>query len=534
MTFQDFFLKNNKNGVRTNEKFLIKNHFDIYQSIINFCDGEIENLPFKEKIWHFINNQKEIPKCKNCEKKLKFKRSISEGYGSYCSIACTNKSNEHKEKIKNSNQIKYGVDHFMQSEENKNKVKNTLIKKYGVDNIFKNKEYINNKVFEKYGVDHISKLDKTKEKIKKTNLEKFGASSPLQLKEVRNIGYQKKQKEFIKRYSNFEFIEIVNEDLKVKCNECYNIYEIRRSLFFNRVRSKINPCTLCNPVGEQKSIKELELGKFISSLGFDIVVGDKTILDGKEIDIFIPSKNIAIEFNGLYYHGSLFVDYKYHLNKTLKCEEKGIHLIQVFEDEWCEKNDIVKSRIKHYLGVSDNVVYARNCDIKFVDSNHSNIFLEENHIQGKIKGSIKIGLYYKDELISLMVFGKGRMATNSKKYDYELLRFCNKQNYNVVGSASRLLKYFEKNYNPISLISFADRRWSVGNLYRKLGFVENPSSNPNYYYVIGHKRINRINFQKHKLVSEGFSKNLSEKEIMESRKIYRIYDCGNLVFVKIY
>jgi len=534
MNLLDFFLKNNHNGSKTNEKFLIKNHNNIYQDIINFSSGELNNLPFKQKIWHFINKVKEIPKCKNCNKELIFKRSLSEGYGQYCSISCTNKSLEHKENIKKTINGKYGVDSIFQAEEIKTKIKETNLKKYGVDNLFKDKNLIRNKVIEKYGVDHISKLEGTKNKIKETNLKKYGVSTPFLNKKNRELGRLKKEHTFLEKYKNFDFIETQGNTLKVKCKDCMNIYSIERSLFFNREKIKVNPCTICNPVNEQKSIKEVELGRFITSLGFDIVTNDKTILDGKEIDIFIPSKNLAIEFNGLYYHSSLFVDEKYHINKTIKCEDKGIQLIQIFEDEWQFKTDIVKSRLKHLLGVSQFIVYGRNCVVKEITYIESSKFLEKNHIQGDIKGSIRLGLFYNDELVSLMVFGKGRIATGSKNYDYELLRFCNKINYNVVGAASKLLKYFENNYKPINLISYADRRWSVGKLYSKLGFIKTKNSTPNYYYIIGHNRINRMKFQKHKLVFEGFSKSLTEKEIMEKRDIYRIYDCGNIVFVKNY
>jgi hypothetical protein len=134
-----------------------------------------------------------------------------------------------------------------------------------------------------------------------------------------------------------------------------------------------------------------------------------------------------------------------------------------------------------------------------------------------------------------MTFGKSRF---NKKYKYELLRFCNKLGYHIPGSASKLLKYFERNYKPKSLISYADRRWSRGNVYEKLGFKMIGKSKPNYWYfkLTSNIRYSRINFQKHKLkdILEKFDETLSESENMKLNGYNRIYDCGNLVYVKEY
>ena len=195
----------------------------------------------------------------------------------------------------------------------------------------------------------------------------------------------------------------------------------------------------------------------------------------------------------------------------------------------------MKSRLKNLLGIYDATVYARKCKVREVTSKESKIFQEANHIQGACNSSVNLGLYFNNELISLMTFGKCRF---NKNYEWELLRFCNKLGYHVPGSAGKLLKHFEKTYNPKSLISYADRRWSIGKLYDALGFTLDHISRPNYwYYKNGDYELkSRVNFQKHKLKDklEKFDPKLSESENMKNNGYLKIYDCGNLVYVKTY
>ena len=128
-----------------------------------------------------------------------------------------------------------------------------------------------------------------------------------------------------------------------------------------------------------------------------------------------------------------------------------------------------------------------------------------------------------------MTFMKVRKVLNRvvKDNHYELIRFCNKLNFSVTGGASKLFKKFINDYSPDNVISYCDISWANGNLYRQLGFNYEKLTTPNYHYVIDGKRENRIKYQKHNLIKNGFDKKLTEKEIMESRGYYRIYNCGN-------
>ena len=531
MDYKKFFLENNKAGLKTRESYIKKNYNEIYNSINFYCDSINLNgvIPFKEKICIFINKLSDTPICKNCDKKLKFKKSLREGYGSYCSIKCTNQHEDHKNNVKETFNRKYGGSPI-RDKNIKKKIEQTNLERYGVTNIFKDSEYIQSKTKEKLGVLNPNQLDSVVEKRKNTNLNKYGVTNTLLLNNSRKKNQSSKLINFNEKYKGLNVIDDSGDYVKLKCNNCNGEYDIDRSLLFYRFKNDINPCTLCNPVSELKSIKEKELTDFLLSLGLNLIQGDRDILNGKEIDILLPDFNIGIEFNGLYWHCEKYVDKDYHLNKTDVCESKGIHLIHIFEDEWVNNKDIVKSRLKNLFKLTDNKVYGRKCIIKEVNTKDKTKFLNDNHIQGTIGSKVNLGLYYNDELVSIMTFGKGRVVMNGVKNEWELLRFCNKINHSVIGGASKLFKHFIKNYKPNQLISYADRRWSQGNLYDQLGFNKTHNSTPNYFYVVNNEREHRFKYRKNLLVESGFDIKKTEREIMYDRGIYRIYDCGNLVY----
>jgi AraC-like DNA-binding protein len=276
-----------------------------------------------------------------------------------------------------------------------------------------------------------------------------------------------------------------------------------------------------------RSIGEIEFFDFIVESTDSLVKNNVyDVIQGRELDIFIPDLKIAFEYNGLYWHSEINRTKNYHIGKTKQCYKNDIRLIHVFEDEWLNKKDIVKSRVLNIL-VQSNKIYARKCEIKEVNNTIKKQFLNDNHIQGTDKSNIKLGLYYNDELVSLMTFGKPRF---NKKYEWELIRFCNKLNTTVVGGASKLFKYFIKTYNPKSIISYSDLRWGSGQLYENIGMNYINTTSPNYYYIIGKARDTRHNYTKDKLVKQGYDPKQTEHEIMFDRKIYRIYDCGNRVY----
>ena len=207
-------------------------------------------------------------------------------------------------------------------------------------------------------------------------------------------------------------------------------------------------------------------------------------------------------------------------------EEKGYQLFQIFSSD---DLDIWKSMINNKLGLNKKI-FARKCIIKEVKAEEVRKFLEENHLQGYCQSKYKIGLYLDNELVSLMTFGKSRY---NKNYDWELLRFCSKKGYNVIGGASKLLSYFRREHSG-SIISYANRRWSNGHLYETLGFEFLHNTDPSYFYFKNDYEIySRFEFQKHKLKDKlvNFDPNLTEEENLLNNRYGKIYDCGNKVYI---
>ena len=279
---------------------------------------------------------------------------------------------------------------------------------------------------------------------------------------------------------------------------------------------------------------------YLNSLNINDVIerNKRTILNKKELDFYFPKLKIAIELNGNYWHSELSGNKSknYHLNKTIECENLGIQLIHIFEDEWMFKKEIVKNRLKHILNINNNSIYARNCIIKEIDIKSKNNFLNTYHLQGADKSKIKLGIFNLNELIGVMTFGKPRIALgykNNENNTYELIRFVT--NKRIIGGASKLLSYFTKNHKPNKIITYADRRWSKGNLYEKIGFKKVSDGVPNYWYINKKNyltRFYRFNFRKNVLNEklDKFNQNLTEWENMQLNDYDRIWDCGSLKY----
>lgn len=303
-----------------------------------------------------------------------------------------------------------------------------------------------------------------------------------------------------------------------KCVHCGNIFD-------GKIESgKVPRCKICFPDSVSKG--ERDIKEFVESLGLTVVSNDRTVLNGIELDILIPEKSVAIEFNGIYWHSTKFRKPNYHVKKYIDCKNAGIHLIQIFEDEWVNNPDIIKSRLKSVLGMNEKL-YARKCTIAAVKSYEYKEFLEKHHLQGYAPASIVYGLRFNDELIAVMSFGKSRYTNDS----FEMIRYCSKGN--VVGGASKLFLHFVKVHGPESVVSYANRCWSNGNLYRTLGFIDvTPDQlNTGYFYVKNNKRYHRSNFTKKRLISMGYDQALSERQIMENNGYHKVYDCGNYKFL---
>ena len=327
--------------------------------------------------------------------------------------------------------------------------------------------------------------------------------------------------------NHLNYIEYLGNELsKFKCIEGH--YFIINSVnFHNRKSANIPLCTVCNPIGDSKSIKEKELFNFIRTIYVGEII--QSYRDGLEIDIYLPELKLGFEFNGLYWHSEEWKDKNYHQNKTNHFKEKGIRIIHIWEDDWDLKSYIVKSQIKNWIFKTDNKYFARNCQVKEIkDSKIYRKFLDDNHIQGFVKSNIKLGLYHNGELVSIMTFDQFEGRKKMDKDEWNLNRFCSKLNTSVIGGASKLLQYFINKYNPSRIISYADRDWSSGDLYNKIGFKISSVIPPNYKYIVDGKRINKQRFMKSKI--KGFSNEITESQIVAEIGIKRIWNTGHIKF----
>jgi hypothetical protein len=453
-------------------------------------------------------------------------------------------------KSKEYNLEKYGVENVFQNNNIKEKIKEKKIELYG-DSNFNNRIKSFDTNLEKYGYKYASSSPHIKEKVKKTNLYKFGCEFPSQSElvydKIKKINIEKygvdnySKTEIFKekiterwfktmyfRLEKYGILKKVDDGYTIKCNKCDNDFKILNSLMNKRINNNEEICLNCNPIHQSISKLEKNVLEFIKdSFNGEIVENHRELK--REIDIYLPELKLGFEFNGLYWHSELYKEPSYHLDKKNRFLESNVNLIHIWEDDWEYKQDIVKSMILNRLCKNPNKIYARKCQIKEVNDNKIvREFLETNHIQGFIGSKVKLGLYYNNELLSLMTFGNLRksLGQNSKEGTFELLRFCNKLNTTVIGGASKLFKYFLTNYNPKEIISYSDFSRSNGNMYNQLGFSLSHLSKPNYYYIVDGVRNHRFNFRKDKLVKEGFDSSLTEIEIMNSRGFYRIFDCG--------
>jgi hypothetical protein len=343
-------------------------------------------------------------------------------------------------------------------------------------------------------------------------------------------------------FSAEEYIESEKWSVfKWRCRKCGNEFESKFNYNF-KCRNKGLPtenyvrCPVCHPpqLPDGVSDKERELFEFILSLDRTATRSRRDVIHPYEIDVYVQGRRLGFEFDGLYWHSDACKEKSYHLNKQEACAAKGIRLIHVFEDEWDKKAEIVKSRVKNILGISEKRIFARNCSVRELNAREAGAFMNENHIQGNSAASVRFGLFYGGALVAAMTFSKCRF---DKKHEWELSRFCCRLGHSVPGAAGRLLAHFEKKYRPKSVVTYADKRWSVGGLYLKLGFAHTHDSKPNYFYVDKRgNRLSRLLFQKHKLgkMLENFDPAKSEAENMKANGYNRIYDCGNMVFEKIY
>lgn len=374
---------------------------------------------------------------------------------------------------------------------------------------------------EKYGVDNPLKLDVNREKAQVA----LGKSLVLAKanKQKRSDGLHRvldRVKESVAPQfepSDYQGCHRLNK-YDWKCLQCLG-------LFSSHVDYGSTPkCPVCYP--QNVSDGHRSLMNHIKSLGVEFTVNDRAVVPGYELDLWIPSKRVGIEYNGVYWHSDAHKDQLYHVNKWAKANESGIRLIQIFSDEYANKRDLIHSRISALLGV-DERIFARKTQIVELSPTDYRKFVDQYHIQGYAPASVKLGLKIEDELVACMSFGSSRYDSTSP---IELIRYCSKGT--VIGGASKLFKHYVNTFSPDSVVSYADRLWSSGGLYTALGFIDVTSHphNVGYFWVKGDERLNRQSTTKKTLIALGSDPKLTEDQIMRQRGFMKCWDAGNLKY----
>lgn len=558
------FIKDNISG-RARKEFLQKE----YPDFLDFLYKNYPNdLSINEMLYWYFNDLKEHPKCKTCGSENVSYQGFNKGYKYFCSLKCSRNCPDTIEKLKKTNLERYGYEFNSQSPTVKEKLKKTNLERYGHVCPLHNKEIQNksrktklerygdetytnpNKMketnLERYGVSCTMKLDLIKSKSRKTKLErygnetytnrdkakfinniKYGGDSPFHSKQIQKLSHQTKINNFqIKNpwlksfnYDDQQRLVYICNCPHPECNKCESKeYEILAQQYGVRRYNNIETCTHLLPIQLDKiqgTYIEIFIRNILDEYNIEYQMNVRNIISPKEIDIYIPSHNLAIECNGIYWHSQK--DKNYHIQKYKLCNEKNIQLLTFWEDWIKNKPEIIKSILLSKLGIYNERIYARKCIVKNISNNDVKNFVNEHHLQGYVNSSIKLGLYYGDELVSVMTFGKKRriMNNNSKEDEYEIYRFCNKANIQIIGGASKLFNYFIKHYNPEIIESYSSNDISNGKLYEILGFKKISENISEWYIDQNFNRYHRFKF--------------ARKTIPDN--IIKFFDSGNTKYI---
>jgi len=327
-----------------------------------------------------------------------------------------------------------------------------------------------------------------------------------------NVTSMIEQRNILKYVSGYENYVNAGSSLVVHCTKCDQTYEERLYKMFNGI------CRKCSPTSQP----QFDIDVFVRSLGFTTISNSRSIIPPQEIDIFVPEKNFGIEFNGLYWHNECGKTNSYHDDKSQAAKHVGINLLHIFNDEWNFKQPIVRSMIAAKLGVSQNNVGARKCEIIELDYKTKKSFFNENHIDGDVQSTCAYGLIFENNVVAALSLRKPRQ----KKYDgyYEVARFAQKVDTHVAGGLSKLTKHALKQINS-PLMTYVDTRMgSLSHAWEKSGWSKIDETVTRWWWTDCHNRFDRFKYKADK------SHGLTEKQVAEEAGVVKIYGCRNLVY----
>lgn len=476
------------NNPRQATHIIKKKSFELFTHINN-----VRGSTFSEKCFKFVYNI-ETPKCTVCNINSPKYLDFNRGYREFCSIKCMSNS----EKI---SQIKQKT------------------------------------IFNKYGVKHFSKTSEYRSKFETTCLQRYGVKNPGQRSDVLTSRSRKKQRTYwnslcekikdksIPEHSFDQYTHVRDKLLPWKCVKC-NI------TFNSHLFGYLPECPDCYPKplpGSQSNVETDILSEIRKFYHGEIIENSRKIIAPKELDIFLPNYNLAIEVNGVYWHGNDKVDVNYHRQKYLSCENKGISLLMVTDHDWKVNRELVINMIKHRMYHNfDRCIPAKYTTAANISFSEADLFLKKHHISGGCRGKYYIGLYHNNNLVAVSVFGKNRFSKNGNKTEYELIRFA--LSGLIAGALGKMISFLKKHTVITAIETYADLRYGNGNVYIRNNFKYVKDTKPGYWYYLDDKIYHRLSWTKKKLVTLGFDPALTETQIMLQRKAIKIYDCGHKLY----
>ena len=494
------------------KKFINDGIMDIIYNYTNFVNNSKDIDSLKERIYCIVHDT-HPPTCKTCHATLKFRPNANkdEKYGSFCSKSCSTK-HEHTQQ----------------------KMKKTNIKKYGIDNPFNDQEKINKIKLKKYGTVNTSSLPEVKTKIKETFNRKYGGH-PNQNEKIKQQNQQRmKTKKGVSHYS-----ELL---LSPKAREIKNNSDVLKQLLTNMNTyeiaelCKVSPGTVHrwamklpeykNGIPRKKQSRwEIKICKWLDKNNINYEHSTKQLIKNQEIDIYIPEYKLAIEVNGIYWHGEFKGRREfYHLNKTKTLAKKDISLLHFTDYEIQHKWNVVESILRHKLNLINVSIDARETKCVQLEQEKAKQFFEINHIAGFHEATYHCGLMYDNQIVAAASFIMNNQTNNT-----ELIRFCYKNNTAVSGGLVKLIKDC---VNASQIIMCCDLRWSTGDSYISSGFSLTATKPPQckYYHISNpHLLWNECAFKTH-LSANTHHHNYSDVEWsnMKEQGYDRIWDCGSL------
>lgn len=556
-----------------------------YESII-LRERTLEKYGYCPEKFGPTSNKFVVAICRYCGQESFIRKGFFTKSGSACHKECRFKEQKIspfsdpkvREKAKKAIEEKYGVDRkeiaekiskSKKTKEVQDKYKKTCLEKYGVENVFQNseiKEKIKNTMIEKYGVERALQNKEIMKNVKKTNLEIYGFENPMQ-----NSGIQEKAKATnIERYgvdnsnkhnpfvekriisynSNIysgnnlnyllcntlegeEFWDFLNDKntLKSACKKFNLDYQSCTSALLSRYKEKYHKIYTF-----PKTQKQKEMFDFVSSFGFSCEMNNRLIISPLELDIYIPEKKLAIEFNGSYWHSEACIEHtpeeltkmrKRHYIKTKMCQEKGIRLLHIFENQWNCHEEQWKAYIKNLLGINSIKIFARKCDV--TNTNGCGL-IKRNHLQGFGRSPIcYFSLVYENNIVATMT-AEIPHRQNMSNDSISLGRLVFEKEINVIGGASRLfseMKKWAKSNGYKKIVSWSDNCYSYGDIYETLGFKKVKEHGPDYFYWDSGDREYKGKQSQQKKAT-GCPDGMTEREWCLERGLFRIWDAGKI------